>query len=725
MILRRSGYAHLIALDGAAMLAIHAVTQMRVTVAEQVGRLIQAFDHPSDLDRSAPLLAASLGSTPETIRACALLLRDRGILTDLSPDQERQATTDLLTADARDPIAALDRHRRSRLEGAHPYWAVEAPHNLAEAAGFRHRRDVLLLGDCDVQMEADFLRREAGRRGVDLRAVASFVADTELARERPHDAIIVGALQARHAIVLGDPAHHDGDPARVYVDSVRTLLTKLRAITAAPILIDGLAEPTVQPLGFADSGIHSHRNRFRRTNLGLVELTQDFADVHLVDVAAAFAAAGNATLLDDGLVSFTHFGSAGWMLQRPSSELAAVHNQFPDLAPLADHTGGDPYRRETIMARAHMDTLAIVLGLDRKKCVIIDLDGVLWPGVLAETGRPFAWSPEVSGPNAFIGLYYGIHEALLSLRRRGILLACVSKNDQATVQGLWRYSQHDPRHRLLRLDHFVCSRINWRDKAENIASIAEELGFPLDSFLFIDDSARERERISQTLPQIGVLGDDLFALRRILLTDPRLQPARLTQEAERRSELVRAQLDRSRLRAAIPDQAAFIASLNVVADVRRSTPDTADRVRELFARTTQFNATGETFTHDALQRLTVFVLRMRDRLADHGLVGAAVVEADRIRNIVLSCRVIGLGGEHALLSAVIDAARGRHQQLSGRIVPTDRNSPVRNLFADHGFTAQRDGVWTLSLVPPDMSGSVDTIYRIAGRLVPDAADAVA
>ena len=59
-----------------------------------------------------------------------------------------------------------------------------------------------------------------------------------------------------------------------------------------------------------------------------------------------------------------------------------------------------------------MDALAIVLGLDRKKCVIVDLDGVLWPGVLAETGSPFAWSPEIGGPNSYIGLYFGIHEAL-------------------------------------------------------------------------------------------------------------------------------------------------------------------------------------------------------------------------------------------------------------------------------------------------------------------------
>ena len=108
--------------------------------------------------------------------------------------------------------------------------------------------------------------------------------------------------------------------------------------------------------------------------------------------------------------------------------------------------------------------------------------------------------------------------------------------------------------------------------------------------MFIDDSARERERVRQSLPEVTVLGEDLFGLRRTLLTDPRLQPARLTREAAGRSDLVRAQLQRARLRDARADEAAFLASLQVVSDVERLTTATATaevllRVEELFERT--------------------------------------------------------------------------------------------------------------------------------------------
>src|SRR5205823_13869823 len=145
----------------------------------------------------------------------------------------------------------------------------------------------------------------------------------------------------------------------------------------------------------------------------------------------------------------------GWLLQRPSSELAAVHGQFPETAPLAAQVGDDPYALEKVCAAEHGNMLVSILALGQKKCVIVDLDGTLWPGVLAETGRPFAWTPEVSGPYSFVGLYFGLHEALKELSRRGILLACVSKNDEETVRELWRYEEHYPHERLLHLGDFV------------------------------------------------------------------------------------------------------------------------------------------------------------------------------------------------------------------------------------------------------------------------------
>jgi FkbH-like protein len=698
MRLRRSSFVHKIPVGPDRVLLVHAVSHLRFLANAEIAAVFDFFETPRDLPEEALPLMATLGCDRDALANVIGALLERGALTEKDPAAEAAGFGDLLAASyGRDPRELLEHYRRETKEGGLDYWATGAANTIADFAAVKQRIDAVLLGDCDIHMEADFLRREAARRGIDLRVAAAFPDDVAFAAEHKHDVILIGALRSRHAIAAPPEgfAPHDA-----YLAEARHLLISLRAVTAAPILIDNLPEPTVQPLGLAERGLGGHRNRFRLANLHLAELVEHFADVHVVDAAAALAAAGSERMLDDGQVGFTHFGSPGWMLQRPESEKAAVHGLVPDSAPLAASVGGDPYGREAVMAHAHVDALVAALGIGRKKCVIVDLDGTLWPGVLAETGAPFAWTPEISGPYSHIGLWFGLHEALLALKRRGILLACVSKNDEATVRELWTYPDAYPRERLLTPDDFVTWRVNWTDKVENIRAIAEELGFPLEAFLFIDDHPVERDRVRQRLPEVEVWGEDLYALRRMLLSDPRLQLPRLTDEAGVRTDLVKAQLVRQRLRAETLDEADYRASLSVQHRFARLAPgDTLDRVVELFQRTTQFNTTGRKFSAAELQALladpnaAIFSLHVSDRFGDHGLVGAAVVVRAEIVGLALSCRVLGLGVENAFLGEIV-AALG--PGLSGRIVETPRNAPVRNLYRDSGFTRGEDGVWRLA-----------------------------
>ena len=691
MILRLSRFVHLLPVGDDRVLVIHAVSHLRLVVDAQLAEMIGFFATPRELAE---------GAGPGAFAA----LIERGILTEQTPEEELAGVTAELGAyHGRDPAELLERFRRGAKEGGETYWAAGAALGAADVAeGGGQRLELILFGDCDVHMETDFLRKEAAGRGIDLRVAATFPDDLRLAGEHRHDAILIGALRARHAIADAMASGDGAPPFALFIAQARQIIEGLRAETAAPILIDNLPEPTVQPLGMAERGQWGHRNRFRLANVALAELAESYADVHVVDVAAAMGEAGSLSMLDDGQVGFTHFGSPGWMLQRPEAEKAAVHHLFPDIAPLAEAVGDDPYGREAVMARAHVDTLVAVTGFDRKKCVIVDLDGVLWPGVLAETGAPFAWTPEVSGPFSYIGLYFGLHEALLALKRRGILLACVSKNDEATVRDLWKYDDHYPRERLLTPDDFVTWRVNWTDKATNIRSIADELGFALETFLFIDDHPVERERVRQQLPDVEVWGEDPFALRRRLLTDPRLSPPRITEESAARTEATKAQLSRGRHRADSSDEASFLASLNVQTRIEQLAPGAAlERVEELFQRTTQFNTTGAKFAVAALAAMlgrpdaAVFTAHVSDRFGDHGLVGAAVIEGREIVGLAMSCRVLGLGVEGHFLQHILTSLGAG--EVTARIIETPRNGPVRNLYRDNGFTLGDDGLWRRTL----------------------------
>jgi FkbH-like protein len=712
MILRRSRFVHLLPVGQGRTLIVHAISHMRLPADGEISALLEYFSQargiPEDIDAMAALFAkpgepVSAGLR-DAVERTVMELQSRQILTEMTAEEELAAIGEELSVKhGRDPAEMLESYRRKLKEGADAYWAVGASYGLEDFGGTRKRVDAVLFGDCDIQMEADFLRKEAARRGIDLHVAATFPDDLRFASEHKHDVIFVGALRVRHLVAedLGEGLN----PHAPYVAHVTELLTKLREITSAPILIDNLPEPTVQPLGLAERGVKGHRTRFRLTNVALSEVAVAFPDVYVVDIAATLAAAGAERMLDDGQVGFTHFGSPGWMLQRPESEKAAVHGIFPDTAPLAAALSGDAYGREAVTAEKHIDALVTVTGIGRKKCVILDLDGTLWPGVLAETGSPFAWTPEISGAFSYIGLYFGLHEALKSLKKRGIVLACVSKNDEATVRELWKYPDHYPKQRLLTPDDFVTWRVNWDDKVGNIRSIAEELGFALDAFLFIDDNPVERDRVRQRLPEVEVWGEDPFGLRRRLLNDPRLQIPVVTAEASSRSELVKAQIARQQLRGETMGEAQYIEQLQIKCVIEELVASSAklQRLEELFQRTTQFNTTGRKFSSSELSALAanpnarLFAMEVSDRLGDYGLVGAAVIIEGEIAGLAISCRALGMGVEHRFLRHILDEMKPASVSLSGRIIPTSRNIPARNIYRDSGFTEAEPGLWRLPM----------------------------
>lgn len=707
MILRRSRFVHLLPVGQGRTLIVHAISHMRLPADGEITMLLDYFSEqrriPEDCDAMAALLAKSKGEIAglrEVIERTVMELKSRQILTELTADEELAAIGDELSAKhGRDPAEMLENYRRKLKEGGAAYWAVGASYGLEDFSGTRRRVDALLFGDCDIQMEADFLRKEAAKRGIDLHVAATFPDDVRFAGEHKHDVIFVGALRVRH--LVAEDLENGLNPHAPYIAYTTELLTRLREITSAPILIDNLPEPTVQPLGLAERGVKGHRTRFRLTNVALSELAVAFPDVYVVDIAAALGAAGSERMLDDAQVGFTHFGSPGWMLQRPESEKAAVHGIFPDIAPLAHALGGDAYGREAVTAEKHIDALVTVMGVGRKKCVILDLDGTLWPGVLAETGSPFAWSAEISGAFSYIGLYFGLHEALKALKKRGVVLACVSKNDEATVRELWKYPDHYPKQRLLTPDDFVTWRVNWDDKVGNIRSIAEELGFALDAFLFVDDNPVERDRVRQRLPEVEVWGEDPFSLRRRLLNDPRLQIPVVTAEAASRSELVKAQIARQQLRTETMGEAEYIEQLQIKCAIERISPSSPklQRIEELFQRTTQFNTTARKFSSSELAALAadpdarLYAIEVSDRLGDYGLVGAAVIVNGEIVGLAISCRALGMGIEHRFLRHILDEMTAELRDLSARIIPTSRNIPARNIYRDNGFTEAEPGLW--------------------------------
>ena len=103
---------------------------------------------------------------------------------------------------------------------------------------------------------------------------------------------------------------------------------------------------------------------------------------------------------------------------------------------------------------------------------------------------------------------------------------------------------------VLRQNDFVGWRINWKDKAQNIADLMKELNLGLDSAVFLDDNPVERARVAEALPDVLVpdLPTDKMlypsALRRLdcfdsptVSSEDRKRAAFYSAERERRTNL--------------------------------------------------------------------------------------------------------------------------------------------------------------------------------------------
>lgn len=346
------------------------------------------------------------------------------------------------------------------------------------------------------------------------------------------------------------------------------------------------------------------------------------------------------------------------------------------------------------------------------KAVVVDLDGTLWRGILGEDGvAKLRMGAEPPGTP-----YRAVQRALLALRSRGVVLAVCSKNDEADAMDV--IAKHPDM--LLRPEHFAALRINWESKSENLRSIAAELNIGLDAIAFVDDHPVERAEVRAMLPQVKVIGlpAEPAKYARVILESPFLQRLGVASAEDlQRTRFYRQQAERAKMLASVGSKEEFLRSLGQVAEIAAANDLTLARVAQLTQKTNQFNLTTRRFAEADIARFvadpeaSVVTIKVRDRLGDNGIVGAAIArdagDACEVDTFLLSCRVIGRGIETAFIAYIADQARARGKsRLVGMFCPTAKNEPAKHFYEDHGFRRIADdangSVWELALATSDL-----------------------
>jgi FkbH-like protein len=325
-----------------------------------------------------------------------------------------------------------------------------------------------------------------------------------------------------------------------------------------------------------------------------------------------------------------------------------------------------------------------------RKVLCTDLDNTLWGGVLGEEG-----AEGIATGSAFPGnCYLDYQRYLKQLSSRGILLAIVSKNNEADVQEAFQIRSADLG---LSLNDFVACKIGWNEKSQSIRELAQELSLGLDAFVFVDDNPVECEAIQQQLPEVAVINSPIqepWKLVEILSGLSFFDALLVTDDDVNRLSEYKAQTQRTELAGCAGSRDDFLASLEIVCTFQSALQAPLARAVQLLAKTNQFNLTTRRRSALEVEEFAAVgqavVVRVRDRFGDSGVVGLALAryEGDSciVDSLLLSCRVIGRGIETALLAHVGERAlQAGAKRLLGEFIATNKNAPCMNFYPDHGF----------------------------------------
>lgn len=349
-----------------------------------------------------------------------------------------------------------------------------------------------------------------------------------------------------------------------------------------------------------------------------------------------------------------------------------------------------PLERCDALARDLVETA--YPSAERRKGLVVDLDGTLWHGVIGEGGpQGVKCRDEGAGRPFFV-----FQKLLAKLKGEGVLLAFCSKNNPDDV-----LPHFDGLEMPLKLSDFSSYRCNWDSKTENLRALAADFNLGTDALVFVDDNEAELAEVRSRLPGTEALavpreGKDWLAFF------ARLQDLfgawRVGAEDRLRSESVAA-------RRAPPAPPAGTSGLEHLRELALKLTISRDafsdpRALELVNKTNQFNLTGERLSQDqwlawaAEPGAFCWSVKLADRFGDFGTICVVAGRLEggeaSVRQFVLSCRAFGRGVEILVLG---ELARSCGGAVRGPFRDTGKNEPARRFLAGFGRNPAAGDGW--------------------------------
>lgn len=355
----------------------------------------------------------------------------------------------------------------------------------------------------------------------------------------------------------------------------------------------------------------------------------------------------------------------------------------------------------------HVCRIIAALRGKSRRCLVLDLDNTIWGGVVGDDGLE---GIQIARGDPTGEAHLSLQRLALELRRRGIVLAICSKNEDEIARLPFR--EHPEM--LLREEHIAAFQANWSDKATNLKAISDGLCLGLESIVFLDDNPVERAFVRQVLPEVAVpeLPEDPALYVRTLTAAGYFEAVTFSEEDFRRADFYQRDARHVRLQEQTGELESYLRSLDMEIVFKPFDEAGRARIAQLINKSNQFNLTTRRYTAAQVAMVerdpSYFTLQVRlsDAFGENGMISVVICH-DRsdgawiVDTWLMSCRVLGRRVENMVLKNMVDHARKRGiRKLIGVYIPTDRNKLVENHYGKLGFTEigrEEDGTKTYEL----------------------------
>jgi len=414
---------------------------------------------------------------------------------------------------------------------------------------------------------------------------------------------------------------------------------------------------------FAAKTSSSFIYQLRKTNLALMDLSQQSKDMFVCDLASLQSDLGYGFVFD------------------PNVYVSADMVYSIDFLPY--------------IARHITDIILSITG-SFKKCLILDLDNITWGGIIGDDGIEGIQIGDLGSGKIYSELQLWAKQ----LKQRGIILAVCSKNTESIA--MEPFLSHPDM--VLRMEDIAVFVANWETKVDNIRHIQSILNIGFDSMVFVDDNPFEREIVKSAIPDITVpeLPEDpaeyLIYLRSLNL----FETASFTEEDEQRTKQYQEEAQRNILLQSFDNELDFLSNLQMESDVAAFDEFSIPRVAQLTQRSNQFNLRTIRYTEEDVKIISkdpdwfTISLSLKDKFGDHGLICVIVLKKQDqdtlfIDSWIMSCRVLKRGMENFTLNIIIElAAANNFKKVVGEYIPTKKNAIVKDHYAKLGFVLEGD-----------------------------------